>query len=150
MTITPRAMRSIALPIGILAISGFALSACGGSSDSTTTTSAAPTTSAPAPAPTTSSPAPAPTTEPPAPNPKPEGDCTEAALNSAASNATGGSFGGVEEYTCDSGWAVVSGQLNDQYTNLVFKAEDGSWIPQEIQESCQSGAMPKAISDIAC
>ena len=134
-------MRSFVFPVGAVAIAGLALTACGGSSDSGTSSSAAP-------APTSAEPAP--TSEPPAPNPAPEGDCSEGALNSAAANATGGSFGGVEEFTCDSGWAVVSGQLNDQYTNLVFKAEDGSWMPKETQEVCQAGELPSAIADIAC
>ena len=94
---------------------------------------------------------PAPTSEePPAPNPLPEGDCSEGALNSAAANATGGTFGGVEEFTCDSGWAVVSGQLNDQYSNVLFKAEDGTWVPKEILNVCQAGEVPAKIADIAC
>lgn len=134
MTHTSRAMRSIALPIGVLALAGFALTACGGSSDSGSSSSAAPASSS----------------EPPAPNPNPEGDCSQEALNSAASNATGGSFGGVEEYTCDGGWAVVSGKMNDQYTSLVFKAEDGSWMPKEVQETCQAGELPATIAEIAC
>ncbi|MFM7211630.1 MAG: hypothetical protein ACKOYQ_06435 [Actinomycetota bacterium] len=134
MTHTSRAMRSIALPIGVLALAGFALTACGGSSDSRSSSSAAPASSS----------------EPPAPNPNPEGDCSQEALNSAASAATGGSFGGVEEYTCDAGWAVVSGKMNDQYTSLVFKAEDGSWMPKEVQETCQAGELPATIAEIAC
>lgn len=133
MTHTSPAMRSIALPVSALAIAGFALTACGGSSDSGSSSSAAPTSA-----------------EPPAPNPNPEGDCSQEALNSAAANATGGSFGGVEEFTCDGGWAVVSGKMNDQYTNLVFKAEDGTWMPKETQETCQGGELPAKVADIAC
>lgn len=128
-------MRSIVLPVSALAIAGFALTACGGSSDSASSSSAAPASSS---------------EEPPAPNPNPEGDCSQEALNSAASAATGDSFGGVEEYTCDGGWAVVSGKMNDQYMNLVFKAEDGSWMPKEIQETCQAGELPATIAEIAC
>lgn len=145
MTRESRLVRSLILPVGVLAIAGFALTACGGSSSSESS-------SAPAPAPSTSSaaPAPEPTTEPPAPNPQPDGDCSEEALNSAAANATGGSFGGVEEYTCDDGWAVVSGKMNDQYMSLLFKAEDGSWIPKESQEVCQSGVLPDDIAEVAC
>jgi len=135
MTHTSRTMRSIVLPIGVLAVAGFALTACGGSSDSASSSSAAPASSS---------------EEPPAPNPNPEGDCSQEALNSAASAATGGSFGGVEEYTCDGGWAVVSGKMNDQYTSLVFKAEDGSWMPKEVQETCQAGELPATIAEIAC
>lgn len=135
MTTTSRAMRTLVLPISALAIAGFALTACGGSSDSGSSSSAAP-------APTSE--------EPPAPNPNPEGDCSEGALNSAAANATGGSFGGVEEFTCDGGWAVVSGKMNDQYMNLLFKAEDGSWMPKEILETCQAGELPAKVADIAC
>ena len=128
-------MRTLVLPVTALAIAGFALTACGGSSDSGSSSSAAP-------APTSE--------EPPAPNPNPEGDCSEGALNSAAANATGGSFGGVEEFTCDGGWAVVSGKMNDQYMNLLFKAEDGSWMPKEILETCQAGELPAKVADIAC
>jgi hypothetical protein len=135
MTHTSRVMRSFVLPVSALAIAGFTLAACGGSSDSGSSSSAAP-------APTSE--------EPPAPNPNAEGDCSQEALNSAAANATGGSFGGVEEFTCDAGWAVVSGKMNDQYMNLLFKAEDGSWMPMEIQETCQAGGLPAKISDIAC
>jgi len=105
---TSTGIRFLALPAGLLLAAG--LTACGGSSDGAASSSAAPDSSS----------------EQPAPNPTPEGDCTQDALNSAAANATGGSFGGVEEFTCDGGWAVVSGKLNDQYLNLVFKAEDGS------------------------
>lgn len=135
MTHTSRVMRSIVLPVSALAIAGFTLTACGGSSDSGSSSSAAPASSS---------------EEPPAPNPNPEGDCSQEALNSAASAATGDSFGGVEEYTCDGGWAVVSGKMNDQYMNLVFKAEDGSWMPKEIQETCQAGELPATIAEIAC
>lgn len=110
------------------------LAACGGSGGTAESTTSAAATSA----------------EPPAPNPSPEGDCSQEALNSAAANATGGSFGGVEEFTCDGGWAVVSGKMNDQYTNLLFQVQDGSWMPREIQETCQAGGLPAAISDIAC
>jgi hypothetical protein len=134
-------MRSLVLPVGALTVAGLTLTACGGSSDSGSSSSAPP-------APTSE--APAPTSEPPAPNPAPEGDCSQEALNSAATNATGGTFGGVEEYTCDAGWAVVSGKMNDQYMNLLFKAEDGSWIPQESQEACQAGEVPAKVADIAC
>ena len=142
MTHESRLVRSLILPIGVLAIAGFTLTACGGGSSSSESSSAA--------APTTAAPAPAPTTEPPAPNPQPDGDCSEEALNSAAANATGGSFGGVEEFTCDDGWAVVSGKMNDQYTSLLFKAEDGSWMPKESQEVCQSGELPDDIAEVAC
>lgn len=142
MTRESRLVRSLILPIGVLAIAGFTLTACGGGSSSSESSSAA--------APTTAAPAPAPTTEPPAPNPQPDGDCSEEALNSAAANATGGSFGGVEEFTCDDGWAVVSGKMNDQYTSLLFKAEDGSWMPKESQEVCQSGELPDDIAEVAC
>ncbi len=134
MTQSSRVMRSLVLPVGALAIAGLTLTACGGSSDSGSSSSAAPASSS----------------EPPAPNPNPEGDCSQEALNSAASNATGGSFGGVEEFTCDGGWAVVSGKMNDQYTNLLFQAQDGSWMPKEIQETCQAGGLPAKISEIAC
>lgn len=132
---TVRSARFIALAAAASAAC-LALAACGGSggtAESTSATSAAPTSA-----------------EPPAPNPSPEGDCSKEALNSAATNATGGSFGGVEEFTCDGGWAVVSGKMNDQYTNLLFQAQDGSWMPQEIQETCQAGGLPAAISEIAC
>lgn len=129
---TSTAIRFLALPAGLLLAAG--LTACGGSSDGAASSSAAPDSSS----------------EQPAPNPNPEGDCTQDALNSAAANATGGSFGGVEEFTCDGGWAVVSGKLNDQYLNLVFKAEDGSWMPKEIQETCAAGELPAKIADIAC
>ena len=132
---TTRRLRSIALPILALATAGITLSACGGSGSTAPTSSAAPASS---------------TQEPPAPNPNPEGDCSQAALNSAAANATGGSFGGVEEFTCDGGWAAVKGKMNDQYTTLIFKAEDGTWAPKEIQETCQSGTLPAKISAIAC
>lgn len=134
MAIPPRVMRSLVLPVGALAIVGLTITACGGSSDSGSSSSAAPASSS----------------EPPAPNPNPEGDCSQEALNSAAANATGGSFGGVEEFTCEEGWAVISGKMNDQYMNLLFKAEDGSWMPKEIQETCQAGGLPAKISDIAC
>lgn len=131
-----RLLRSLALPIVLIAAAGLSLSACGGSGNSASSSSSA--------APVSSS------AEPPAPNPYPEGDCSQDALNSAAANATGGSFGGVEEFTCDGGWAVVSGKMNDQYTNLVFKAEDGSWMPKEAQEVCQSGDLPAKITEVAC
>lgn len=144
MTHESRLVRSLILPVGVLAVAGFALTACGGGSSSSESSSAA------APATTSAAPAPAPTTEPPAPNPQPDGDCSEEALNSAAANATGGSFGGVEEFTCDNGWAVVSGKMNDQYTSLLFKAEDGSWMPKESQEVCQSGELPDDIAEVAC
>ena len=133
MTHTSRTIRTLAVSAGIVLVAGMGLTACGGSGGSSSSSSAAASTS-----------------EPPAPNPNPEGDCSQDALNSAASNASGGSFGGVEEFTCDGGWAVVSGKMNDQYTNLLFKAEDGSWMPKEIQETCQSGGLPAKISDIAC
>ena len=126
-------LRTASLPI--LAAACLALAACGGSGGSTASSSAAP-------APTSA--------EPPAPNPNPEGDCSQDALNSAAANATGGSFGGVEEFTCDGGWAVVSGKMNDQYTNLLFQAQDGSWMPVEIQETCQAGQLPAKVAEIAC
>ena len=126
-------LRTASLPI--LAAACLALAACGGSGGSTASSSAAP-------APTSA--------EPHAPNPNPEGDCSKDALNSAAANATGGSFGGVEEFTCDGGWAVVSGKMNDQYTNLLFQAQDGSWMPVEIQETCQAGQLPAKVADIAC
>ena len=126
-------MRSLAASASVVFIAGLTLTACGGSSDSGSSSSAAPSSS-----------------EAPAPNPNPEGDCSQDALNSAASNATGGSFGGVEEFTCDGGWAVVSGKMNDQYLNLLFQAKDGSWMPVESQEVCQSGVLPAKISDIAC
>lgn len=144
MTRESRLVRSLILPVGVLAVAGFTLTACGGGSSSSESSSAA------APATTSAAPAPAPTTEPPAPNPQPDGDCSEEALNSAAANATGGSFGGVEEFTCDNGWAVVSGKMNDQYTSLLFKAEDGSWMPKESQEVCQSGELPDDIAEVAC
>ena len=144
MTRESRLVRSLILPVGVLAVAGFTLTACGGGSSSSESSSAA------APATTSAAPAPAPTTEPPAPNPQPDGDCSEEALNSAAANATGGSFGGVEEFTCDDGWAVVSGKMNDQYTSLLFKAEDGSWMPKESQEVCQSGELPDDIAEVAC
>lgn len=134
MTHSSRVMRTLVLPIGALVVAGLTLAGCGGSSDSGSSSSAAPASSS----------------EPPAPNPNPEGDCSQEALNSAATNATGGSFGGVEEFTCEGGWAVVSGKMNDQYMNLLFKAEDGSWMPKEIQETCQAGGLPAKISDIAC
>ena len=134
MTTSARIMRSLVLPVGAFALVGLTLSACGGSSDSGSSSSAAPASSS----------------EPPAPNPNPEGDCSQEALNSAAANATGGSFGGVEEFTCDGGWAVVSGKMNDQYTKLLFQAQDGSWMPKEIQETCQAGGLPAKISEIAC
>ena len=144
MTRESRLVRSLILPVGVLAVAGLTLTACGGGSSSSESSSAA------APATTSAAPAPAPTTEPPAPNPQPDGDCSEEALNSAAANATGGSFGGVEEFTCDNGWAVVSGKMNDQYTSLLFKAEDGSWMPKESQEVCQSGELPDDIAEVAC
>ena len=134
MITSTRIMRSLVLPVGALALAGLTLSACGGSSDSGSSSSAAPASSS----------------EPPAPNPNPEGDCSQEALNSAATNATGGSFGGVEEFTCEGGWAVVSGKMNDQYINLLFQAQDGSWMPVEIQETCQAGGLPAKISEIAC
>ena len=133
MTTTSRTIRALAVSAGIVLAAGLGLTACGSSGGSSSSSSAAASTS-----------------EPPAPNPNPEGDCSQDALNSAASNATGGSFGGVEEFTCDGGWAVVSGKMNDQYTNLLFKAEDGSWMPKEVQETCQAGGLPAKISDIAC
>ena len=134
MTNTSRAVRAIVLPIGVLAIAGFSLTACGGSSDSGSS-SAAPASSS---------------EEPPAPNPNPEGDCSQEALNSAASAATGGSFGGVEEFTCDGGYAVVQGKMNDQYLPLLFKVEDGTWVPVEILNACQAGEVPATIAEIAC
>ena len=130
---TSSTLRTASLPI--LAAACLALAACGGSGGSSTSSSAAP-------APTSA--------EPPAPNPNPEGDCSQDALNSAAANATGGSFGGVEEFTCDGGWAVVSGKMNDQYTDLLFQAQDGSWMPVEIQETCQAGQLPAKVADLAC
>ena len=130
-----RVFRSLALPATGLALVGLALTACGGSSGDAASSSAAPASSS---------------AEPPDPNPNPEGDCSQEALDSAAANATGGGFGGVEEFTCAGGWAVVSGKMNDQYTNLLFKAEDGSWMPKEIQETCQAGELPSEIADIAC
>ncbi len=144
MTHRSRLVRSLALPVCTLAMAGVALTACGGSSDSGSSSAA------PAPETTSAAPAPDPTTEPPAPNPQPDGDCSEEALNSAAANATGGSFGGVEEFTCDDGWAVVSGKMNDQYTSLLFQAQDGSWMPKESQEVCQSGVLPDDIAEVAC
>lgn len=132
MTRTSRALRTIALPLSGLALAGMALTACGGSSDSASSSAAAPT------------------SEPPAPNPNPEGDCSQDALNSAASNATGGTFGGVEEFTCDGGYAVVQGKLNDQYLPLLFKAEDGTWVPVEILNACQAGEVPAKVAEIAC
>ena len=138
-----RVLKTLALPAGALLALSFGLAACGGSSSSSSSSAAAPeTSSAPAPAPTTE--------EPPAPNPNPEGDCSQEALNSAASNATSGAFGGVEEFDCAGGWAVVKGKMNDQYLPLLFKAEDGSWVPQEIQEICQAGQLPQQIADEAC
>lgn len=133
MTRTSRALRTVALPLSGLALAGMALTACGGSSDSASSSSAAPTSA-----------------EPPAPNPNPEGDCSQEALNSAASNATSGGFGGVEEFTCDGGYAVVQGKMNDQYLPLLFKAEDGTWVPVEIQEACQAGEVPAKVAEIAC
>ena len=109
------------------------MTACGGSSDSGSSSSSASSSE-----------------DPPAPNPNPEGDCSQDALNSAASNATDGSFGGVEEFTCSGGYAVVQGKMNDQYLPLVFKAEDGSWMPVEILNACQAGELPAEIADIAC
>lgn len=133
MTKPSRILRTIVVPAGLVLVAGVTLTACGGSGGASDSSSAAASSS-----------------EPPAPNPNPEGDCSQEALNSAASNATGGSFGGVEEFTCDGGWAVVSGKMNDQYTNLLFQAEDGSWMPKEIQETCQAGTLPAKIADIAC
>ena len=133
MTRSSRALRTIALPLSGLALAGMALTACGGSSDSASTSSAAPTSE-----------------EPPAPNPNPEGDCSQEALNSAAANATGGSFGGVEEFTCDGGYAVVQGKMNDQYLPLLFKVEDGTWVPVEILNACQAGEVPATVAEIAC
>ena len=126
-------MRSLVLPVGALVVAGLSLTACGGSSDSGASSSA-----------------PAPTSEPPAPNPNPEGDCSQEALNSAATNATGGAFGGVEEFTCDGGYAVVQGKMNDQYLPLLFKAEDGTWVPVEILNACQAGEVPAKVAEIAC
>lgn len=133
MTRTSRALRTVALPLSGLALAGMALTACGGSSDSASSSSAAPTSA-----------------EPPAPNPNPEGDCSQEALNSAAANATSGAFGGVEEFTCDGGYAVVQGKMNDQYLPLLFKAEDGTWVPVEIQNACQAGEVPAKVAEIAC
>ncbi len=126
-------LRTLALPASLLLATGLTLTACGGSSDADANGASSEATSSEA-----------------APNPNPEGDCSQDALNSAAANATGGSFGGVEEFTCDGGWAVVSGKMNDQYLNLLFQAQDGSWMPMEIQETCQAGELPAKISDIAC
>ena len=140
-------LRTFALPVGVLAVAGLALTACGGSGSSSSSSSsskAAPASSSVAPAPAPSS------SEPPAPNPQPEGDCTEKALASAADHATGGSFGGVEEFACDGGYAYVGGKMNDQYNYLLFQAQDGSWMPLESQEVCQSGALPDKISSVVC
>jgi hypothetical protein len=126
-----RVTRSLVVPAVLLAAAGLTLTACGGSSDSASSSSAA-------------------TSEPPAPNPNPEGDCTEEALNSAAANATGGTFGGVEEFTCDGGYAVVQGKMNDQYLPVLFKAEDGTWVPVEILNACQAGEVPAKVAEIAC
>lgn len=130
---TSTLLRSLAVPAGVVLVAGLTLTACGSSGGSSSSTTAAPSTS-----------------EPPAPNPNPEGDCSQEALNSAASNATSGAFGGVEEFTCEGGWAVVSGKMNDQYMNLLFQAQDGTWAPAEIQETCQAGTLPAKISEIAC
>ena len=126
-----RVTRSLVLPVAVLAAAGFTLTACGGSSDSASSSSAA-------------------TSEPPAPNPNPDGDCSEAALNSAAANATGGTFGGVQEFTCDGGYAVVKGDLNDQYLPVLFKVEDGTWVPVEILNACQAGEVPAKVAEMAC
>lgn len=134
MTNHMRVMRSLVLPVSGLAIAGLTLSACGGSSDSGASSSAAPASSS----------------EPPAPNPNPEGDCSQEALNSAAANATSGTFGGVEEFTCDGGYAVVMGKMNDQYLPLLFKAEDGTWVPVEIQNVCEAGEVPAKVAEKAC
>ena len=79
-----------------------------------------------------------------------EADCSQEALNSAASNATGGTFGGVEEFTCDGGYAVVQGKMNDQYLPLLFKAEGSNWVPVEILNACQAGEVPAKVAEIAC
>jgi ABC-type oligopeptide transport system substrate-binding subunit len=126
-----RILHSFALPVVVLTAASLTLAACGGSGDSASSSSAA-------------------TSEPPAPNPNPDGDCSEEALNSAASNATGGTFGGVEEFTCGGGYAVVQGKMNDQYLPLLFKAEDGTWVPVEIQNACQAGEVPAVVAEIAC
>jgi hypothetical protein len=131
---TSRTLRALALPAVLVATAGFTLTACGGSSDSSS--SASPTSAV--------------TTEAPAPNPNPEGDCSQEALNSAAANATGGTFGGVEEFTCDGGYAVVQGKMNDQYLPLLFKAEDGTWVPVEILNACQAGEVPAKVAEVAC
>lgn len=127
-------IRSLAVPAGLLLATGLTLTACGGSSDSGSSSSSASSSSE----------------DPPAPNPNPEGDCSKEALNSAASNATGGTFGGVEDFTCEGGYAVVQGKMNDQYLPLVFQAKDGSWMPVEILNACQAGELPATIADIAC
>lgn len=137
-----RAVRAIGLPLGGIALASLAFTACGGSSESGSSTPSAPTSSAPAPAPSSS--------EPPAPNPSPEGDCTQEALNSAASNATSGAFGGVEQFACYGGYAVVKGKMNDQFLPLLFKAEDGTWTPVEILNVCQAGELPVEIADEVC
>jgi hypothetical protein len=105
---------------------GFALSGCGGSSDASDSASA------------TSSSA---SSEP---------ECSKEALDAAAANATGGTFGGTQEFTCDGGWAVAQGDLNDLYLPLLFKAQDGAWSPVEILNACQAGEVPATIADIAC
>lgn len=129
-----RVLHSLVLPAAVLAAAGFTLTACGGSSDSSDSASSSS----------------AATSEPAAPNPNPDGDCSEEALNSAAANATGGTFGGVEEFTCDGGYAVVQGKMNDQYLPLLFKVEDGTWVPVEILNACQAGEVPAKVAEIAC
>lgn len=134
MTTASRSVRSLALVSGTVLLATLGLAACGGSGGSSSSSSAAPASSS----------------EPPAPNPSPQGDCSETALNSAAKNATGGSFGGVESFVCDGGYAAVTGQMNDQESNLLFQVKDGSWMPVEIQEVCQAGGLPSKISDVVC
>lgn len=118
-------LRAIAIPAAIMITTGFSLTACGGSgssSDSSTASSSAAT----------------------------EPACSQEALNAAAAAATGGSFGGVQEFTCDGEWAVVKGDMNDQYLPLLFQAQDGVWSPVEILNACQAGEVPAKIADIAC
>lgn len=134
-------VRTLALPVGVLAVSALTLTACGGSSNSSSSPSAAPASSSVAPAPSSSSAAPA---------PHPDAECSEEALNAAAKHATGGSFGGVESFACDGGWAAVTGQMADNSTALLFMDEDGVWMPKETQETCQAGGLPAKVAAIAC
>lgn len=128
-------MLALALP---LAAAALLVSACGGSSSSSTSSSAAPASSSAA---ASSSGAPA---------PHPDAECSQEALAAAAKNATGGSFGGVESFVCDGGYAVATGQMSDNEANLLFQDRDGVWMPLESQETCQAGGLPAKIADVVC